>query len=155
MNPLRTHYKVVLAVSLLLNVFLIGGVAGGLYQWLGQPEPAVAMPMHGLRQALDNLPQARRHELRQLMRETRQENQALLTRSRQARQEVIRLLQAPTLERTALDAALASAREADSALRARVDASVAQFAASLPAEERQQLAASLYPRAKEKKRAAN
>ena len=148
MNPLRTHFKVVLAVSLLLNVFLIGGVAGGLYQWLGHAEPAMAMPMHGLRQALAKLPENRRHELRQLMRETRQENQALLSTSRQARLEVIHQLEAPTFDHQALDTSLAKAREADATLRARVDSSLAQFAGTLTVDERQQLAESLYPRIK-------
>lgn len=33
--------KTCLVLSLLINVFLIGGVAGGLYQWLGDRKSVV------------------------------------------------------------------------------------------------------------------
>ncbi|MEB0045550.1 MULTISPECIES: periplasmic heavy metal sensor [unclassified Pseudomonas] len=149
------HFKAVLVVSLVLNVFLIGGVAGGLYQWHNQPKPELALPQHGLHQVLVQLPPAKRRELRQLMRQTRDDNQPLIIDSRQARLEVIRQLQAPTLDREALDNQLSKAREADLTLRARVDASLAKFASTLPAEERQTLADSLYGGVKAKPRAAN
>ncbi|MBN3820768.1 periplasmic heavy metal sensor, partial [Paraburkholderia sp. Se-20369] len=46
------------------------------------------------------------------------------------------LLAAPQLDRPAIDAALARTRASDSALRANVEASVVDFAASLTPEER-------------------
>ncbi|MFW0753911.1 periplasmic heavy metal sensor [Pseudomonas sp. H11T01] len=149
------HFKALLAVSLVLNVFLIGGVVGGLYQWHSQAKPALAMPQHGLHQAMAQLPPAKRHQLRQLLRQTRTENQSLILASRQARLDVIRQLQAPTLDRTALDSDLSKAREADITLRAKVDANLADFAATLPADERQTLADSLYERGKAKASEAN
>ena len=58
-----------LLVSVLLNVFLIGGVGGGLYHWMVSARPAEAVVnQHGLRQAMFKLPPERRRELRQLLR---------------------------------------------------------------------------------------
>ena len=46
-----------LLVSVLLNVFLIGGVGGGLYHWMANTPPAeVVVNPHGLRQAMVKLP---------------------------------------------------------------------------------------------------
>ncbi|MFP3373768.1 hypothetical protein SB756_30860, partial [Pseudomonas sp. SIMBA_068] len=53
-----------LVVSVLLNVFLIGGVAGGLYHWMAVAAPAEAVVnQHGLRQAMFKLPVERCKEL--------------------------------------------------------------------------------------------
>jgi len=144
-KPLKT----LLVVSLLLNVFLVGGMAGGLYQWLGhnRAQPlAVAEPQRGLRQALVQLPDVSRRQLRQLLRQTRIDSQPLLLAGRQARLDVVERLQQPSLDRNALDADLSRAREADSALRARVETALADFAAGLSLEDRQKLADSLYVR---------
>jgi uncharacterized membrane protein len=151
------HFKAVLVVSLVLNVFLIGGVAGGLYQWHNQARPAqaLALPQHGVRQVMLQLPPAKRRELRQMLRQTREDNQSLIADSRQARLDVIRQLQAPTLDRGALDSDLSRARDADIGLRAKVDANIADFAASLPANERQTLADSLYARNNVKAKSPN
>ncbi|NWE93005.1 periplasmic heavy metal sensor, partial [Pseudomonas reactans] len=59
---------------------------------------------------------------------------------------VIKQLEAPTLDRDVLVAELAKAREADMALRALVDSTLAQFADTLPREERQKLVEALYLR---------
>lgn len=151
-RPLKTW----LLLSLLLNVFLIGGVAGGLYQWLGHPLPpqALALPQHGLRQAMAQMPEERRRQLRQLLRQTRNDSQPLIMAGREARQRVVRELGAEQLNRNALDAELGKSREADIALRARVDEALANFAGSLSLAERQQLVESMFPRAPGKNRAA-
>ncbi|WP_025126372.1 periplasmic heavy metal sensor [Pseudomonas sp. PH1b] len=148
--------KTFLVLSLLLNVFLIGGVAGGLYQWLGQPRPvqALAVPQHGLRQAMALMPEEHRRQLRQLLRQTRNDSQALISAGREARQGVVRELAADQLDRGALDAELGKSREADSALRARVDEALATFAASLSLSERQQLVEAMYLRDGGKNRGA-
>ncbi len=138
--------KTLLTVSLLVNVFLIGGMAGGLYQWSSHRPPPVAVVQHGLHQALAQLPDARRQQLRGMLRETRIENQRLIIDSRQAHLDVIHRLKAPTLDRDALNADLDRARTADVSLRTRVDATLADFAASLSAEERQTLAEAMAAR---------
>jgi uncharacterized membrane protein len=137
-----------LIASVLLNVFLIGGVGGGLYHWLAaSPKPAeVVVNQHGLRQAMVKLPPERRKELRQLLRHNRAASQPLIVAGREARLAVIKQLEAPTLDRDALVAELAKAREADVALRALVDSTLAQFAGTLPQDERQKLVEALYLR---------
>jgi len=136
-----------LLVSVLLNVFLIGGVGGGLYHWMVSARPAEAVVnQHGLRQAMFKLPPERRRELRQLMRHNRADSQPLIMAGREARLGVIKQLEAPSLDREALVAELAKAREADMALRALVDSTLAQFANTLPQDERQKLVEALYMR---------
>lgn len=136
-----------LFVSVLLNVFLIGGVGGGLYHWMANARPAEAVVnQHGLRQAMVKLPPERRRELRQLLRHNRDDSQPLIMAGREARLGVIKQLEAPSLDREALVAELAKAREADMALRALVDSTLAQFANTLPQDERQKLVEALYRR---------
>jgi len=136
-----------LLASVLLNVFLIGGVGGGLYHWMASAKPAEAVVnQHGLRQAMIKLPPERSRELRQLLRHNRADSQPLIMAGREARMGVIKQLEAPTLDRDVLVAELAKAREADMALRALVDTTLAQFASTLPREERQKLVEALYLR---------
>jgi len=140
-----------LFVSVLLNVFLIGGVGGGLYHWMANARPAEAVVnQHGLRQAMFKLPAERRRELRQLLRHNRDDSQPLIMAGREARLGVIKQLEAPSLDREALVAELAKAREADMALRALVDSTLAQFANTLPQDERQKLVEALYRRGQAK-----
>lgn len=140
-----------LFVSVLLNVFLIGGVGGGLYHWMASAKPAqVLVNQHGLRQAMINLPPERRRELRQLLRRNSADSQPLIMAGREARLGVIKQLEAPTLDHEVLVAELAKAREADAALRALVDGTLAQFAGTLPQDERQKLVEALYLRGQER-----
>lgn len=145
MTP-RRRFTPLLAASLLLNVFLLGSIGGGLYHWRNQQ--ALVEPIHplGLRQALAGLPEARRQELRQALRQSRVDNQNLLAARREARQAVVQRLREPRLDREALDRDLSKAREADGALRAQVDTLLADFAGNLAPEERQTLAQSVYSR---------
>lgn len=136
-----------LLASVLLNVFLIGGIGGGLYHWMASTPPAEALVnQHGLRLAMIKLPLERRRELRQLLRHNRTDSQPLIIAGREARMGVIKQLEAPTLDREVLVTQLAKAREADMALRALVDTTLAQFASTLPQDERQKLVEALYLR---------
>ncbi|KIQ10699.1 periplasmic heavy metal sensor [Pseudomonas simiae] len=136
-----------LLVSVLLNVFLIGGLAGGLYHWIASTQPAeVVVNQHGLRQAMVKLSPERRRELRQLLRHNTADSQPLIMAGRAARLRVIKQMEAPTLDRGALTTELAQAREADMALRALVDSTLAQFASTLAQDERQKLVEALYQR---------
>ncbi|EZI28229.1 periplasmic heavy metal sensor [Pseudomonas extremaustralis] len=140
-----------LFVSVVLNVFLLGGVGGGLYHWMASAKPVeVAVNQHGLRQAMVKLPVERRRELRQLLRHNRDDSQPLIMAGREARLGVIKQLEAPTLDRDVLVAELAKAREADMALRGLVDSTLAQFASTLPVDERQKLVEALYLRGQAK-----
>jgi uncharacterized membrane protein len=136
-----------LLVSVLLNVFLIGGVGGALYHWKANAKPTeVVVNQHGLRQAMVKLPPPLRKELRQQLRRNRTDSQPLIMAGREARLGVIKQLEAPTLDRDALVAQLAKARDADMALRGLVDNTLAEFANSLPLDERQKLVEALYLR---------
>lgn len=136
-----------LLVSVLLNVFLMGGVGGAVYHWMASAKPVEAVVnQHGLRQAMVKLPPERRRELRQLLRHNRADSQPLVMAGREARLGVIKQLEAPTLDRDVLVTELAKAREADMALRALVDTTLAQFASTLPQVERQKLVEALYLR---------
>jgi len=155
MTPSPKYLKPLLVVSVLFNVFLIGGVGGGLYHWLANAKPAEAVVnQHGLRQAMVKLPPERRKELRQLLRQNRADSQPLVLAGREARLDVIKQLEAPTLDRAALVTDLGKAREADMALRALVDNTLAQFASTLPRDERQRLVEALYMKGQAKGKAA-
>lgn len=146
-----TSLKPWLLLSVVLNVFLIGGVGGGLYHWMASARPAEAVVnQHGLRQAMFKLPPERRRELRQLLRHDSAASQPLVMAGREARMGVIRQLEAPTLDRDVLVTELANAREADAALRALVDGTLAQFAGTLPLDERKALVEALYLRGQAK-----
>ena len=154
MTPPPKYLKPLLVVSVLLNVFLMGGV-GGLYHWLANTRPVVAVVnQHGLRQAMVQLPPERRRELRQLLRQNRADSQPLIMAGREARLDVIKQLEAPTLDRAALLVDLGKAREADTALRLLVDNTLANFANTLPRDERQKLVQSLYSHGQAKGKAA-
>ncbi len=155
MTPSPKYLKPLLVVSVLFNVFLIGGVGGGLYQWLANTKPAEAVVnQHGLRQAMVKLPPERRKELRQLLRQNRADSQPLVLAGREARLDVIKQLEAPTLDREALVTDLGKAREADMALRALVDNTLAQLASTLPRDERQRLVEALYMKGQAKGKVA-
>lgn len=145
------YHKPLLITSLMLNVFLIGGIGGGLYHARGNSEPdEYRVNQRGLHQAMVQLPPERRRELRQLLRQNRADSQTLITDGRKARLEVIERLEAPTLDRAALSASLAKARESDTALRTLVDNTLAHFAQTLPQDEREKLAQSIFPAAQGK-----
>lgn len=133
--------KTIAAVSLVLNVFLIGTLAGGAYRVsaLAQHQKAAAEQPRGLRFAAADLSAERQRQLREALRDTRRASAPLTRQARDGRVEVAHLLAAPTLDRAALDAALARTREADVALRSRVEGAVADFAATLTPEERLKL----------------
>lgn len=137
--------------SLLLNVFLVGGTAGGTWRWwtedaraeraapttqasAGTTSPQA--PQRGLRFAADGLAPAQQQAFRAGLREVRREAADLARSSREGRVEVARLLAAPQFDRNAVEAALARTRAADLALRERVEGHVVNFAATLSPADR-------------------
>ncbi|OUL98759.1 periplasmic heavy metal sensor [Variovorax sp. JS1663] len=134
--------------SIALNIFLMGGIAGGAWRWWTTHEPAEpaapaaqaaqATPAapRGLRFAADALAPAQRQAFRTGLRDLRRESADLVQASREGRLEAARLLAAPTLDRGAAEAALARTRAADVALRERVEAHVLRFADTLSPAER-------------------
>lgn len=138
-------WKVLVAVSVLLNVFLLGAIAGGAWRWFAAHGMAHAPQAQrlALRFATDQLPPERQQQFLDALKSARREGREYARAGREDRREVLDLLAAPQLDRPALDAALARTREADSALRAQVETAVADYAATLTPEERAKFAEGL------------
>ncbi|WP_434110929.1 periplasmic heavy metal sensor [Paraburkholderia caffeinilytica] len=139
-------WKIVLVASLVLNVFLLGAIAGGAYQWFaahGAMTPVLARQHTELRFAAETLSAERQKAFIDGLKNARREGKEFAREGREGRHDVLRLLAAPQFDRAALDAALARTRQADSSLRAQVEGSVADFAATLSPEERVEFADSL------------
>ncbi|CAB3727183.1 periplasmic heavy metal sensor [Paraburkholderia rhynchosiae] len=138
-------WKIVLVASLVLNVFLLGAIAGGAYQWFaarGATAPLIAQ-QRALRFAAQTLSAERQKDFADSLKNGRREGRQFAREAREGRREVLRLLAAPQFDRAALEAALARTRAADSSLRAKVESSVADFAATLSPDERAKFADSL------------
>lgn len=139
--------RILLIISLTLNVFALGALAGGAFVWLRaeREAPAGAAAIGGGRLGLAgaNLSPPQRRAFRQALRETRRASRPLIERSRESRAEAARLLTQPAVDQAAVKAALARARAADFALRARLEERVIAFGATLPQQEREALAEGL------------
>jgi uncharacterized membrane protein len=130
--------------SLVLNLFLLGGIAGGAWHWwLAHGTVSVVAPPHGLRFAGDELSAEQQRIYRQGLRDARRGAAAQIQAAREGRAQVLSLLAARSFDRAALAAALARTREADAAVRTGYETSVINFAATLTPEERQQLSIGL------------
>ncbi|SAK39381.1 integral membrane protein [Caballeronia glebae] len=130
--------KTLAAVSLVLNVFLIGSIAGGAYRLFAHQRTEAAQ-QRGIRFAAADLSAERQRELRDALRKTRRESLPLIRDARDGRIDLAHILAARDFDRKALDDALTRTREADVALRARVEGTVADFASTLSPEERVKL----------------
>ncbi|WP_027819054.1 periplasmic heavy metal sensor [Paraburkholderia bannensis] len=136
--------KVLIAGSVLLNVFLLGGIAGGAWRWFASRDVTQAQaPIQGqpaqraaLRFATDYLSPDRQQQFVDALKAARREGRDDARAARDDRRQVLDLLAAPNFDRAALDAALARTRASDSALRAKVESGVADYAATLTPEER-------------------
>lgn len=142
------NLKLALIASLAANIFLIGGAAGALGFWVMRPQTQVAEPAarqgaprpaqtrRALRFAADDLAPAQRQQFRQALRQAWRDTAPDARRAREQRLALADLLAQPSPDRAAIDAAMAGARDADIAVRARVETAVADFAAGLSAEDR-------------------
>ncbi len=142
---MSTRIKWLLAVSLVLNVFLVGGIAGGMYRWWSAG-PQTAAVQRSLRLAAEALPAERRDTFRDTLRNARRDIQPTVREARESRRELVRLLAAPQFDRPAVEAALGRARQADAVIRARVEREVVEFASTLPEDERNKFVQGLVQR---------
>ena len=131
--------KTLLVVSVVLNIFLLGTIGGGTYRWIEKQKADAIAQQRGLRFAAAELPQERREQLHDALRQTRRDSLPLVLSARAGRIDVVQALQAPQFDRATLDAALARTRDADIAVRSRLEGTVADFAATLTADERLKL----------------
>ena len=134
-----------LVVSLVLNVFLLAAISGGL-AWLAyRPGMIFAGSM---RVAGSELPPAESRAFRQTLRDTRLSLHDTVLEARKARREAIALLGQPNLDQAALSAALERLRNADMHIRTEVERSAIAFAATLPAADRMKLAEAMEQRSR-------
>ena len=142
---MRRSLRVVLAASLLVNVFAAGAIGGGLFM-LARPgvwRSLAGVASRPIRAAGEELPSPDRGRFRQAMRQVVEESGGLLRTARESRQAAADLFVQPQLDQAAVAAALGRARDADILLRARLEAAAVAFAATLPADERALLAQGL------------
>lgn len=133
-------FRFPLTVSVVLNVFLLGTLVGGIV-WL-----QVDKPRPGFLQAASNqLPQPERDALRQALRSVRRDARQTRLEARQARLDAADLLRQPTLDKAELSAALERARTADVSIRTKLEQRIVEFAAASTPEIRRLLAEALLP----------
>jgi uncharacterized membrane protein len=128
-----------LIASVVLNVFLAGALAGGAV-WIRSGKSGQG---YSLEAAGGRLPDQQRMLFRKALREVRRESRDIILDGQQARREAADLLRQPVVDTAALSAALERARNADIAVRTRLEQRIIEFAAAGSAEDRSVLAEGL------------
>lgn len=153
----------VLFVSLGLNLFLVGVMAGGWWHQhhgrgmrhhmmgqhmqMGRPGEIGGMPMRGgmavLRDAIQQLPEADRKLFEDSMAQRRAEVQQLQQDVRTARQKVNETIRAEPFDKKAMAGALAAVRDKIMTMQARLHDGFVEAVAKLPADKRREFAEKL------------
>ncbi|MBB3289402.1 MULTISPECIES: periplasmic heavy metal sensor [unclassified Rhizobium] len=135
-------FRIVVISLLVLNTFLIGALAGGGLTWIRKTQArAGMMPLAG-----EQLPSVQKKALRAALNEARKDNRQAILEAQQAKVDAASILGQPMLDKEALLAALARARNADIGLRTKLEERAVDFAATLSYDERRALAESLVRR---------
>ena len=136
---MSNRWKIAVAVSLALNLFLIGLVAGSLLigaRMLGERSEFRRGRGSHMAAAFQALPEARRQALRDIMRAQALDAAPDLREAARARREAMRLIAAEPYDAPAVTKALERARAADGRARARIDATLAARLTELSPQER-------------------
>ena len=136
--------RIVLAVSIVLNLFLGAALIAGYVSLRADNRMINA---GALRVAGAELPAGVRKPFRQALRQARRAMRPTIAEGRDAKAEAAALLRRPTVDQTAVNAALDRARAADMAVRAAVERRAAAFAATLSPADRRALADAMQRRA--------
>lgn len=132
--------RVLLAVSLALNIFVLGAAAGAGYMWHTQEtQRDGAGDQRGLRFAAAGLSPEQRKAFRQALVEARRQSAADIEAARTGREAVARLIEAEPIDAAAVNETLASVRQADMALRGRLEQAVVTFGKELTPADRARL----------------
>jgi uncharacterized membrane protein len=126
--------RILLGVSLALNLFMIGAIAGVFI--LRQQIVARGVEADPVMHAADALPPARRDAYRALMRTTLEALRPGLRDARQVRRHAMAIMRAEPFDRAAANVDLAHARADDAAARGEVEEAILNFAQGLPQEQR-------------------
>lgn len=132
--------KWVLAGSLVLNLFLIGGLAGGAYKMLHNNG---AKNTTALRFAANNLSLEQKRNFIKAIQQARTSALPLQIKSAEARTEAINQISKPDFDRVAIEAALNKVREADKAVRLNVESALLDYAERLNPADRATLSLGL------------
>jgi len=135
-----TRLKALLAVSVVLNIFLVAAAVGGVIWLTSRPQMIAA---GSLRIVGSELPAAERRAFVAALQNTRRTLRPAAADARQARSEAARLLRQPKLDQAALAAALERLRGDEVKIRTAIEARAVAFSATLPLEDRMRLADSM------------
>ncbi len=141
---MSTRMKIVLAVSLILNVFLVG-IAVGVFVTGARIAPAQAQrkPAPNMWLAAEALPPAQRTEFRQMLRDRAAEVQPELKSVRLARREAVALISQPNYDPKAVEEALQRARAGEMHARGEIDQAFTEYLARLTPQQRAAMAESM------------
>lgn len=131
--------KLLLALSLGLNLFLCGLMVGERLREARQPERTPHRRMSYL-SAAERLDPADAERLRALLNQKAEDTRPRVQAVRAARREAAAAMAAPDYDPTAVRSALERARTEELALRREVDEAVIAFALTLSQEDREALA---------------
>jgi uncharacterized membrane protein len=122
---------ILLAVSVILNVFVVGAFVGVFFgQSFGMSPPPAARP-NAMMAAADRLDPTDRDVFRALMQDEVQRQGPTALDARMARRQAAELMRQPTFDRAAAGALLDRARSDDTQVRAAVENALLDFAARL------------------------
>lgn len=141
----RKTLLIVLFVSLAVNLFLVGGVIGGLVvgQRLRPDRPPMARMNQPVWAAAQVLSPEQARAYRTMLRGEGMEARTVMRESREARAQAWRTLGAEPFDPAMTKQRLAQVRDREAATRGEIDGRIVDFAASLTPPERQKLAAAL------------
>lgn len=131
--------KILLVASLAVNVFIAGAVIGGGYVWQTFSHSTAVENRRGIRFAAEYLTPEQQKTLRQNLSAVRKDSVPLVEAGRTSRTEIARLLAQDVVDQAAIDAELTKARDADFALRTRIEQTIVAFAEGLSREDRKTL----------------
>jgi uncharacterized membrane protein len=142
--------RIILAVSIVLNLFLAGALVAG---YVSLRTGGRMINAGSLRIAGSELPAAVRKPFRASLRQVRRSMRPAVVQARAAKAEAASLLRQPVVDQTAVMASLDRARAADMAVRAAVERRAVAYAATLPPGDRAALADAMQRRAERTPRA--
>lgn len=133
--------RIALIASLAVNIFLVGAIASGVYRW--RQTVGIGLSQGWRARAIRVLPDDEALRFRREMRATVLTARPVVRIAQQSRRNAADLFVAPDFDAAAVSAQFRRARAGDFILRERVEAKLVDFAASLPQDERRQLARAL------------
>ena len=134
---------IALALSLVVNVFVIGAAAGLFFGREFGPHGGPGPRPNPLMTAAEQLDPTDRDVFKALMQDEAQRQGPTLLDARMARRQAVELMRAPTFDRAAAGAALDRARADDMQARQKLENTMLDFAAKLDAPNRAALSEGL------------